>query len=114
MTRKSYDIIPSEDTVFILIKGKDIHSLTDLLEIFSQSLQFPEYFGNNLDALCDMLTDLQWLPYQHIIVIIKNDIPYFENDKDIKEELLEIFRLADEEQMENKKIQLCFEDLADK
>lgn len=35
-------------------------SKRELLASFAASLNFPDYFGHNLDALADSLTDVQW------------------------------------------------------
>ncbi|MDD5295583.1 MAG: barstar family protein [Rhodocyclaceae bacterium] len=35
-------------------------SVPELLDAFAQALAFPDWFGQNLDALLDCLTDLSW------------------------------------------------------
>lgn len=45
-----------------------INSKADLLEVFRTSLNFPDYFGKNWDALNDMLRDLSWLGVDSVIV----------------------------------------------
>ncbi|WP_329787159.1 barstar family protein [Lentzea sp. DG1S-22] len=36
----------------------------------AEALDFPEWFGQNLDALHDSLTDLSWLPEgEHVLVV---------------------------------------------
>lgn len=42
----------------ITIYGKDVSSMEEIHEYFQQELDFPEYYGGNLSALYDMLTDL--------------------------------------------------------
>ena len=41
-----------------IIDCTQIHSQEDLHRIFRESLAFPEWYGNNLDALYDCLTEL--------------------------------------------------------
>ena len=43
------------------IRGQNCVDLKGLFAEFAASLQFPIYFGNNLHALKDCLTDLSWL-----------------------------------------------------
>jgi RNAse (barnase) inhibitor barstar len=46
------------------IRGKD-----DFYDAVAAALSFPEWFGRNLDALHDSLSDLSWLPPgEHVLV----------------------------------------------
>lgn len=39
------------------------------LDAIAAAMSFPDYFGRNLDALYDMLTDLSWLPSgEHVLI----------------------------------------------
>ena len=42
----------------IVLNGKEIISEQALHELLSQALDFPGWYGNNLDALFDCLTDI--------------------------------------------------------
>ncbi len=41
----------------LIIDGTKISDMEELHEFLSKSLRFPDYYGNNLDALWDMLTE---------------------------------------------------------
>ncbi|NMH91249.1 barstar family protein [Pseudonocardia bannensis] len=41
----------------------------DLLVAVARALRFPGYFGHNLDALHDSLTDLSWLPAGQVVLV---------------------------------------------
>ena len=41
-----------------LLDGKDMTSLDAAYDVISRELSLPEYFGRNLDALYDCLTEL--------------------------------------------------------
>jgi hypothetical protein len=45
-----------------------------LLEVLRSILRFPNYFGNNWDALADCLRDLSWIR-QRRVVVLHDDIP---------------------------------------
>jgi RNAse (barnase) inhibitor barstar len=45
---------------------------TGLLALLARTLKFPKYFGQNWDALHDVLTDLAWLDAKGWLVIITN------------------------------------------
>lgn len=42
----------------IIIDGDKIESKSEVHEIFVKELDFPDYYGNNLDALADCLDEL--------------------------------------------------------
>ena len=45
------------------------------LTAFAEALSFPDYFGHNLDALYDCLTDLSWLPRgEHVLIWPGSDV----------------------------------------
>ena len=42
----------------IIIDGEKIHSKKELHREFAEKLDFPEWYGHNLDALYDCLTEI--------------------------------------------------------
>ncbi|NIJ13250.1 RNAse (barnase) inhibitor barstar [Saccharomonospora amisosensis] len=45
------------------------------LDAIATVLSFPDYFGRNLDALYDCLTDLSWLPSgEHVLIWRSSDL----------------------------------------
>ncbi|ANN19605.1 barnase inhibitor [Amycolatopsis orientalis] len=52
-----------------LIEGGRTVDKATTLDAIAEALSFPEYFGKNLDALYDCLTDLSWLPAgEHVLI----------------------------------------------
>ena len=52
-----------------ILDGTAVHTRLDFYEAVASALSFPEWFGHNLDALYDCLTDLSWLPPgEHVLV----------------------------------------------
>ena len=49
----------------------------------AQALHFPDYFGNNWDALYDVVCDFGWLQSRQI-VIVHHDIPLLTTKRDAK------------------------------
>ena len=43
---------------FAIIDGNSVTSMEDIHKVLAQQLEFPEWYGSNLDALHDCLTDL--------------------------------------------------------
>ncbi|MBK1786469.1 barstar family protein [Prauserella cavernicola] len=45
------------------------------IDAIAVALSFPDYFGRNLDALYDCLTDLGWLPSgEHVLIWVASDV----------------------------------------
>ncbi|GAA1950509.1 barstar family protein [Amycolatopsis minnesotensis] len=44
------------------------------MDAIASALSFPDWFGRNLDALYDCLTDLSWLPSgEHVLIWVGSD-----------------------------------------
>ena len=56
----------------IVLDGKRMMDLKSMYSEFSEKLEFPSYFGENMNALYDMLTDLAWLSFSEFKLIIDN------------------------------------------
>jgi RNAse (barnase) inhibitor barstar len=51
-----------------VMAGRPVDKMSTL-DAIAAALSFPEWFGRNLDALYDCLTDLSWLPGgEHVLV----------------------------------------------
>ena len=44
----------------------------DLFAVVSTAMQFPDYFGNNWDALDECLGDMDWLPADGYLLILRD------------------------------------------
>lgn len=44
------------------------------ISAIAAALDFPEWFGQNLDALYDSLTDLSWLPEGEYTLVVPADL----------------------------------------
>jgi|GEM_PF-1523654 RNAse (barnase) inhibitor barstar len=56
----------------IHVEGQELTELEAFYKFMVQELEFPEYFDDNLDALYDMLTDLQWLSQNCFEIVIRD------------------------------------------
>lgn len=45
-----------------VVDGSSVTTKAAALDAFAAAMSFPSWFGRNLDALYDCLTDLSWLP----------------------------------------------------
>ena len=64
-----------------VLDGTTLHDKESALDAIAAALSFPDYFGRNLDALRDCLSDLSWLPAgEHVLVwrhaeVLRGDDP---------------------------------------
>ena len=57
----------------------DLHGVggkTELLSALAKGLKLPEHFGNNWDALADVLEDSDWLGNHGIVVLMRHAATY--------------------------------------
>ncbi len=57
----------------------------------AETLQFPEWFGENLDALADCLKDLSWLPSEGYVLVLEHTGEWRAQEADTFAIVLEIF-----------------------
>lgn len=83
----------------ILIDGEKITDISLLHKQFSDTLSFPDYYGNNLDALYDMLSERT----EKIVVILVNSGALKSNIGDKADAFLKLMK-----DIENQKENICF------
>jgi RNAse (barnase) inhibitor barstar len=72
---------------------------SSLLSLFARSLHFPDWFGDNWDAMADCLTDLSWEEADGYVLILqrleelrKNDAETLETFYDVLREAADVWR----------------------
>lgn len=84
---------------YVFIDGNGCSSLKDCYATLRRQLSLPDYFGNNLDALEEVLEDLEWISEEKVKVIFLNRESLLKNDRK-KEAFLDIFTAADNQKLE--------------
>lgn len=84
----------------LILNGKEIRTQEELHRCFARTLNFPEWYGGNLDALFDCLSDLQ------------ADVTITVTDKALLEEHLDVYakkvlQVLSDAAAENSHIKLC-------
>lgn len=70
---------------------KNVHYYLEIHKALKDGLKLPDYYGENLDALWDCLTDIV---YRYVVIILKN-YQYVEKvHKEYAEKILYVFRKA--------------------
>jgi RNAse (barnase) inhibitor barstar len=67
----NYFNIPNSDYIEIHLSGENSQTISDFLNEISSKMQFPDYFGQNFNALSDCLSDLDWLEFRGLCIFIE-------------------------------------------
>jgi RNAse (barnase) inhibitor barstar len=91
----------SNNERFVFIDGNSCDTLDKCYNTLQQQLSIPDYFGHNLDALEEVLADVEWVAEEkiHIIILSKTDL--LKNDIEKKQSFLDVINSND-----NKKISI--------
>lgn len=66
------NIIKTNSANLFILEGKNMKTRSDLFSEIAKVLYFPNYFGNNWNALDDCLQDLDWIHSNSIKVLIRD------------------------------------------
>jgi RNAse (barnase) inhibitor barstar len=91
----------SENNVrYVFIDGNTCTNITECYNSLQQQLSLPDYFGYNLDALEEVLSDLDWIEEEKIKVILLNSEKLLSDNKEKKKAFLDILNSCKNEKME--------------
>lgn len=88
---------------YVFMDGNLCRSIEQCYVTLKQQLSLPDYFGNNLDALEEVLSDLDWINEEKIKIIILNSNGLLINDISKKKDFVEILNSCD-----NKKLEIIY------
>lgn len=86
----SFSYFSNENCRYVFLDGNTCDSLEKCYNTLQQQLSIPPYFGKNLDALEEVLADLDWITEEKIKVIVLNPAMLLSSNKDKKDVFLEI------------------------
>jgi RNAse (barnase) inhibitor barstar len=68
----------------------------------ADALRFPEWFGENLDALADCLSDLSWFPAEGYVLLLEHTAEWRAQEPETLEAVLEILNQTAERWAEDR------------
>ncbi|ADQ17614.1 Barstar (barnase inhibitor) [Leadbetterella byssophila DSM 17132] len=75
-------INPTEiPTDFDLIEMESPTTLREFYELIAKTLEFPDYFGFNLDSFDEMINDLSWMENEKLFLYFKNSENFLKNER---------------------------------
>jgi len=91
----------SENNIrYVFLDGRSCKQTDDCYATLQKQLSLPDYFGNNLDALEEVVNDLDWIQEEKIKIIILNSSELLVNEAHKKESFLDILNECDNEKLE--------------
>ncbi len=72
------------ENMFVL-DGKNMKTYPSLYDEISEKLNFPDYFGRNLDALNDCMSDLSWIKGESMVICIQNGDMVLESENNSRD-----------------------------
>ncbi len=94
---RSIQQAPGRQAIVRLIRGAKAKTANGLFDEFGAALQFPDYFGENWDALFDCLCDLEWLSGDAYLLFITDGELVLEREPKEFKNLIEVLANAAEE-----------------
>ena len=79
-----YNAEHQEDARVGCIQGAYCETLDGFFRTVSAALRFPDYFGMNWDAFDECITDLEWLKFTGLLIVIDRADRLFVNEKNRK------------------------------
>lgn len=93
-----FDSLTSRGIHSFTLKAEEMKRLDEFYDQISENLSFPEYFGRNLMALKDCLSDLEWLDRAGVVILIENaDLLLEDESEETINYLMEILKEVSEE-----------------
>ena len=80
-------IIPDADQDTFVAVIRSVNNEKELFSEFAKKLLFPDYFGNNWNALNDCLANLMWINEKKIVIVFES-IAHL--DSTTKEDLMDV------------------------
>jgi RNAse (barnase) inhibitor barstar len=102
------------------VHGQKAASLKGFLDEIGRVMNFPDYDGKNLDALDEMLNDLEWIQQEQVVLYVSNTTTWLSMEKS-QEKIFTLIDLLDataedwhwmdeEEDVAKKNLTIVFED----
>ncbi len=85
---------------YVFVDGNACKHIDMCYATLQQQLSIPDYFGKNLDALEEVLSDLDWIKEEKIKIIISNSFTLLTNDSAKKKDFLGILNSSENEKLE--------------
>ena len=87
-------------TRYVFIDGNACDNIDKCYDELQQQLSIPEYFGKNLDALEEVLADLEWVDEEKVKIIVSNQSVLLKNSNTKIRDFLDVLNSSENEKLE--------------
>ena len=94
------DYYAENDIRYVFVDGHICKDIEICYETLQRQLSIPHYFGRNLDALEEVLADLEWVREKIIKIIVLNTAALLVNDAVKKRAFLDILNTCENDRLE--------------
>lgn len=81
--------LENKDSFITAIDGNQCNTIESFLEEIGRAFSFPDYYGQNVNALNDCINDLDWIPKDNYILIINNFESLISDNKKDREDMID-------------------------
>ncbi len=82
------------NTRYVFVDGNANYTLEKCYTTLQTQLSIPDYFGHNLDALEEVMHDLDWIKEEKICIVIASEKALLQNETAFKNDFLEILETS--------------------
>lgn len=97
--QRNVNYFSENNTRFVFINGKCCERLKDCFSELQEQLSLPDYFGHNLDALDEMLADLEWVVEEEVKIIIQHPELLLVREPLIRQDFLDVLQDCENEKV---------------
>ena len=80
LIKDKYRFLSKTDAYVMETAFKDDITEKKAFKIIADVMQFPDYFGYNLDALDECLSDMSWIPAKGYLLVLNKTSNYWESN----------------------------------
>ena len=84
----------ANNTRYVFLDGIALDTIEKCYATLTKQLSLPDYFGNNLDALEEVMNDLDWVKEKNIVIIIAAEKLLLQHNEIFKNDFLEILETS--------------------
>ena len=88
-----------EGVRYVFIDGHTCDTIEKCYITLAEQLSIPDYFGYNLDALEEILADLEWIEEEQIRLIVIHATTLLQLDSDLKNDFIKILMECENERV---------------